>query len=71
MRRFAGVSMLHQHRDLYPVATGCAPSSPEVLHLSSGIIGLVGINSRVPQSVRAKVERIAAKLRAADQARDR
>ena len=37
------------------------------LDLSSGSIGLVGINSRVPQTVRAKVVAVEAKLRAADQ----
>lgn len=37
------------------------------LDLSSGSIGLVGINSRVPQAVRAKVEAVEAKLRAGDQ----
>jgi DNA-binding SARP family transcriptional activator/basic membrane lipoprotein Med (substrate-binding protein (PBP1-ABC) superfamily) len=35
--------------------------------LSSGSIGLVGINSRVPQTVRAKLEAVEAKLRAGDQ----
>jgi basic membrane lipoprotein Med (substrate-binding protein (PBP1-ABC) superfamily) len=37
------------------------------LDLSSGSIGVVGINSRVPQAVRAKVEAVAAELRAGDQ----
>jgi DNA-binding SARP family transcriptional activator/basic membrane lipoprotein Med (substrate-binding protein (PBP1-ABC) superfamily) len=40
------------------------------LDLSSNSIGLIGISNRVPRGVRAKVEAVAAKLRARDQARD-
>jgi hypothetical protein len=40
------------------------------LDLASNSIGLVGINGRVPAAVRAKVETVAARLRARDQARD-
>jgi DNA-binding SARP family transcriptional activator/basic membrane lipoprotein Med (substrate-binding protein (PBP1-ABC) superfamily) len=52
-------------------ASGRLPGGRDIrLDLSSGNIGLVGINVRVPQAVRAKVEAVEAKLRAADQARD-
>jgi DNA-binding SARP family transcriptional activator/basic membrane lipoprotein Med (substrate-binding protein (PBP1-ABC) superfamily) len=52
-------------------ASGRLPRGRDIpLDLSSGNIGLVGINIRVPQAVRAKVEAVAAELRAADQARD-
>ncbi|HEU5214066.1 MAG TPA: BMP family ABC transporter substrate-binding protein, partial [Gaiellaceae bacterium] len=50
-------------------ATGRLPGGQDLrLDLSSGGIGLVGINSRVPQGVRVKVEAVAAQLRAHDQA---
>jgi basic membrane protein A len=49
-------------------ASGRLPGGRDIqLDLSSGSIGLVGINSRVPQAVRAKVEAVEAKLRAGDQ----
>jgi DNA-binding SARP family transcriptional activator/basic membrane lipoprotein Med (substrate-binding protein (PBP1-ABC) superfamily) len=52
-------------------ASGRLPHGRDIpLDLSSGSIGLVGINVRVPQRVRAKVEAVAAKLRAADQVSD-
>jgi DNA-binding SARP family transcriptional activator/basic membrane lipoprotein Med (substrate-binding protein (PBP1-ABC) superfamily) len=52
-------------------ASGRLPRGRDIpLDLSSGSIGLVGINPRVPQAVRAKVEAVATKLRAHDQARD-
>jgi basic membrane protein A len=52
-------------------ASGRLPHGRDILlDLSSGNIGLVGINTRVPQAVRAKVEAFATKLRAGDEARD-
>jgi DNA-binding SARP family transcriptional activator/basic membrane lipoprotein Med (substrate-binding protein (PBP1-ABC) superfamily) len=52
-------------------ASGRLPHGRDIgLDLSSGNIGLVGLNTRVPQAVRAKVEAVATKLRAGDQARD-
>lgn len=51
-------------------AAGRLPGGRDLLlDLSSGSIGLVGINSRVPQAVRVKVEKVAAELRARDQSR--
>lgn len=51
-------------------ASGRLPGGRDIrLDLSSGSIGLVGINNRVPKAVRAKVEAVASKLRAGDQAR--
>jgi DNA-binding SARP family transcriptional activator/basic membrane lipoprotein Med (substrate-binding protein (PBP1-ABC) superfamily) len=51
-------------------ASGRLPGGRDIrLDLSSGSIGLVGINNRVPPAVRAKVEAVASKLRAGDQAR--
>jgi len=52
-------------------ASGQLPGGRDLrLDLASDSIGLVGINNRVPAAVRAKVEAVAAKLRARDQARD-
>ena len=52
-------------------ASGRLPGGQDLrLDLASDSIGLVGINDRVPPAVRAKVEKVAAKLRARDQARD-
>ncbi|HEU5373448.1 MAG TPA: BTAD domain-containing putative transcriptional regulator [Gaiellaceae bacterium] len=52
-------------------AAGRLPGGRDLLlDLSSGSIGLVGINSRVPQAVRVKVEKVAAELRARDQSRN-
>ena len=52
-------------------ASGQLPGGQDLrLDLASDSIGLVGINDRVPPAVRAKVEKVAAKLRARDQARD-
>jgi basic membrane lipoprotein Med (substrate-binding protein (PBP1-ABC) superfamily) len=52
-------------------ATGQLPGGQDLqLDLASGNIGLVGISARVPPTVRAKVEALAAKLLARDQARD-
>ena len=51
-------------------AAGRLPGGRDLqLDLSSGGIGLEHFNTGVPQSVRAKVEAVAAKLRARDQAR--
>lgn len=51
-------------------ASGRLPRGRDLpFDLSSGNIGLVGINIGVPQAVRAKVEAVATKLRAGDQAR--
>ena len=51
-------------------AAGRLPGGRDLLlDLSSGSIGLVGINSGVPQAVRVKVEKVAAELRARDQSR--
>ena len=52
-------------------ASGQLPGGQDLrLDLASDSIGLVGINDRVPPAVRAKVEKVAARLRARDQARD-
>ena len=52
-------------------ASGQLPGGQDLrLDLASDSIGLVGINDRVPPVVRAKVEKVAARLRARDQARD-
>jgi DNA-binding SARP family transcriptional activator/basic membrane lipoprotein Med (substrate-binding protein (PBP1-ABC) superfamily) len=52
-------------------AAGRLPGGRDLLlDLSSGSIGLEGINERVPKAVSAKVEKIAASLRARDQGRD-
>jgi len=52
-------------------ASGRLPHGGDIpLDLSSGNIGLVGLNTRVPQAVRARVEAVATELRARDQARD-
>jgi DNA-binding SARP family transcriptional activator/basic membrane lipoprotein Med (substrate-binding protein (PBP1-ABC) superfamily) len=50
-------------------ASGRLPGGRDLrLDLSSGSIGLVSINNRVPPAVRAKVEAVATRLRAGDQA---
>jgi basic membrane protein A len=52
-------------------AAGQLPGGRDLqLDLASGNTGLVGISNRVPAGVRVKVEAVAAKLRARDQARD-
>ena len=52
-------------------ASGRLPGGRDLrLDLASDSIGLVGINNRVPPAVRLKVEKVAARLRAADQSRD-
>jgi basic membrane lipoprotein Med (substrate-binding protein (PBP1-ABC) superfamily) len=52
-------------------ASGQLPGGQDLrLDLASDSIGLVGINDRVPPVVRGKVEKVAARLRARDQARD-
>jgi DNA-binding SARP family transcriptional activator/basic membrane lipoprotein Med (substrate-binding protein (PBP1-ABC) superfamily) len=52
-------------------ARGQLPGGQDLrFDLASDSIGLVGINDRVPAAVRAKVEKVAEKLRAHDQARD-
>ena len=52
-------------------ASGRLPHGGDIpLDLSSGNIGLVGLNTRVPQAVRARVEAVETKLRAGDQARN-
>jgi DNA-binding SARP family transcriptional activator/basic membrane lipoprotein Med (substrate-binding protein (PBP1-ABC) superfamily) len=51
-------------------ASGQLPGGQDLrLDLASDSIGLEGINDRVPPAVRAKVEKVAARLRARDQAR--
>jgi DNA-binding SARP family transcriptional activator/basic membrane lipoprotein Med (substrate-binding protein (PBP1-ABC) superfamily) len=52
-------------------ASGELPGGRDLrFDLSNNGIGLVGINDQVPPTVRAKVEALAAKLRARDQVRD-
>jgi basic membrane lipoprotein Med (substrate-binding protein (PBP1-ABC) superfamily)/DNA-binding SARP family transcriptional activator len=52
-------------------ARGLLPRGRDIpINLVSGFIGLEGITESVPPSVSAKVEAVAAKLRARDQARD-
>jgi basic membrane protein A len=52
-------------------ASGRLPGARDIrLDLSSGSIGLEGINVRVPQVVRAKIGAVETKLRAGDQARN-
>ncbi|HEY4237947.1 MAG TPA: hypothetical protein VGM45_11520 [Gaiellaceae bacterium] len=52
-------------------AYGQLPGGKDLrLDLASDSIGLVVSSDRVPPTVRAKVENVAAKLRAHDQARD-